>query len=196
MRAILITLALFVGAASGGAALDTYVQAAPSAIEIDSANALPSGTTLTVALRQAVGARVSGVGDRIAVDLVRPLATKGEVVVPIGTTIHGRVESVARPATKGNQVAISIRLDELMHRGHSIQLNSQVVEVLFDSETAVPVVGVGQFEFGEVLTREDALNHTGIGDGSVIALGTGEVDPVLAAGTRLNLRVNQTAWLR
>ncbi|HUE96936.1 MAG TPA: hypothetical protein VMN39_09760 [Longimicrobiaceae bacterium] len=202
MRAILITAVLTAGAAFGGASLDTYLQAAPPAIEIPTADRVPEGTSFLVALRQPVGARVNGVGDGIAVDVVQPLAYGGEVVVPIGTTIHGRVTAVARPATRGNQVAVAIRFDELTYRGRLVPIHAEIVavEVADESAGAGTATTHGHFSFGSAMSPDDAVSHTGIGGGretgTVVALGTGEVEPLLNLGTRLTLRTTRPVILR
>lgn len=195
MKTILMTGALFVGAAFGGAAVDTYVQASPSAITIDSENAIPEGTELRVVLREPVGAHLNGVGDRIAVDLVRPLAARGEVVLPVGTTIHGEVVAIAKPATRGNQVAIAVRFDEIMHRGRALQTTTLLRAV---NETGARPRSSGSF--GEILKPEDAVAHTGIDfderEATVISLGMGDVEPMLNAGTGLVLTTAADTPLR
>lgn len=195
MKTILLTGALFVGAACGGAAVDTYVQASPSAITIDSADQIPEGTELRVVLREPLGAHVNAVGDRIAVDLVRPLAARGEIVLPIGTTIHGQVVAIAKPATRGNHVAIAVRFDEIMHRGRALQTGTSLREV---NETSANAKSSGSF--GEVLRPEDAVAHTGIdfdeSEATVISLGMGDVEPLLQAGTGLILFTTAATRLR
>ena len=60
------------------------------------AETLPSGSGLEVRLLRPVGSRISHAGDPIEAVVIAPVTQDGQVLVPFGATLSGRIQSVAR----------------------------------------------------------------------------------------------------
>jgi len=60
------------------------------------AETLPSGSGLEVRLLRPVGSRISHAGDRLEAVVIAPALQDGQVLVPPGATLSGRVQSVGR----------------------------------------------------------------------------------------------------
>jgi hypothetical protein len=60
------------------------------------AETLPSGSGLEVRLLRPVGSRISHAGDPIEAVVIAPVTQDGQVLVPLGATLSGRVQSVGR----------------------------------------------------------------------------------------------------
>lgn len=165
---------------------------------------IPDGADLPVVLRESLGMRINGVGDRIAVDLTRGISTPdGKVLIPAGTSIHGTITDIARPATRGNQVAVGVVFDELVSEGRSVPIEVRVSEVSAGTGASARLAQRylhGTRPLGGVLDAEDAIALTGIDAGqpgkSVISLGIGDVEPILPGGTSLSLRLQRELALR
>jgi hypothetical protein len=66
---------------------------------------LPTGTTITVKLGQAVGSKISNNGDSFTASIARPVELDGKTVVPAGSEASGHViEAVPQGRFKGRAV--------------------------------------------------------------------------------------------
>ena len=65
--------------------------------------AVPAGTTLRVRINQTVSSKTSRIGDRVTATTIDPIySSNGALVIPQGSTVSGRVDSVT-PAAKGGK---------------------------------------------------------------------------------------------
>jgi hypothetical protein len=167
---------------------------------------VPAGTELVVALVTPVSGEAKRAGDRVVAEVVRPLVTAGgEMVVPMGASLHGTVTAVAPRTVHGQQTAIAVHFDELVLNGEAVRVAAEVVQVdlnVEDSERVMRRKSVGSEGYvalGGILGADLATTHTGVDFApawSVISLGMGDIDPVLPAGTRLTVRTTERASLR
>jgi hypothetical protein len=95
-------LALGCGGASGNAPQPNVASARGNAVAImqNEARALPyapAGTTFDAQLDQTLDTRLSSPGDRVTATLTQPIRTStGEVIVPAGTQLHGRIAAITQ----------------------------------------------------------------------------------------------------
>lgn len=73
-----------------------------AAAQSDSIYRLAAGTRITLKLDAEINSQVSGVNDTFVATLARPVIVRDTVVLPVGTTIEGRVTAV-RPASAGGK---------------------------------------------------------------------------------------------
>jgi hypothetical protein len=175
------------------------------------ARTLPSGTTIDARLDQAIGTKVSKVGDEFTATVEQPVvAQNGQTVVPSGAKVRGRVTALDDSDHAGEQAAIKIDLERLEINGRSFPLAASVTTTRPQTTGAdtrdetLKKAGIGAAAgavLGAVLSGGDLQKiliggALGAAAGTVISLGTGNVDAVLPAGTKMTLRTTQTVALR
>jgi len=85
---------------------------------------VPAGTRIRVRLLDTVSTRTTRAGERFAASLDEPLVVGDRVVVPRGTTFHGRViESKPSGRFKGRAV-VALHLDSFDLNGQSYRIRS------------------------------------------------------------------------
>lgn len=175
---------------------------------IESINAIPTGTRIAVALSDTVSTR-NQVDDRFHAIVTTPLlTTAGAIVVPVGSVISGVITAVDRAGYAGSRGFVRLNVDRITVNGRTHPLSATIVDVdpelspekkarlagLYDGGAETGVILGGIYTDTEL---RNVLNGRSIvaGDGTVISLGNGEVEPALPAGTVLTLRTNRELWL-
>lgn len=207
MTTMAAALAVAACARQGAIASDSRVNAVSPA----NASALPVGTSLDVTLDDEIGTKVSHVGETFTATVIRPVvATNGDIAVPTGSKVHGTVVGVDNSDYVGEPAAIKVDFTRLVVNGGGHSLGARVAETEVrtrggDSRTeTLRRAGVGAAAgavIGAVLSGgeiRDILKGGAIGAaaGTVISLGTGSVEAVLPAGTRMQLETTRTVSLR
>ena len=172
---------------------------------------VPTGTTLEVKLDQTLGTKQSKVGDAFTATVQSTLtAQNGEIVVPAGAKVEGRVTALDDSDHAGDQALIRLDFDRITMNGQSYDLDASIVRAMpqesgRDSRTetigkaAAGAVAGGII--GAVIGDRDAKNIAlgalaGAAAGTALSLGFGDVEPVLPAGSTMTLRVSQAVTLR
>jgi len=173
--------------------------------------ALPSGTTLDITLDQEIGTKASKVGDTFSGTVTKDVvATNGEVAVPAGSKVFGRVTGLDNSDHAGEPAAIKVDFERIEVRGTSHQLSARVTATNLQTrgadtrEETLRKAGVGAAAgavLGAVLSGGDLQKiliggALGAAAGTAISLGTGDVEAVLPAGTRMTLQTTRTVALR
>lgn len=189
-RTVLLTAALFSVGITGKAVVKGYVQPSP-ALVVENSDRVPAGANLPAVFSEPVGVFLNGVGDAVSIQLTGAVKDRaGRVVIPAGAPVTGTIAAIAKPATRGNQMAVGVVLDGLEVNGARIPAELDIQRIHMERSG----------RFGSVMDRDDALAYAGIElngeQGAVIGLGMGDVDPVIAAGTHLVLRLRQDIRLR
>ena len=99
-RALFATSVFALGAISAAAQAVHPIQTTQTISSVQtgsSAQTVPAGTTLHCRLIQTLSTRVNYPGDTFTALVSEPLAVNGRTVIPVGTTLTGRVASVKRP---------------------------------------------------------------------------------------------------
>lgn len=164
------------------------------------ASALPAGTDLQVRLSDPIGTDISQVGQTFTAEVASPvMAQNGQTVVPAGATVRGTVTGLHPSENIGDQAAIQLDFNEIMVNGRTHNLNATVVDAgartdegdaILSTETAVGA-GVGA-ALGLII--DGGLAGTllggalGAGAGTIISLGTGDVDATIPAGQTMTIR--------
>lgn len=186
-------------------------QPAPAAAAAPAnASELPAGTDLQVELDATLSTEESRVGDRFTVTVTEPLmATNGETVIPEGSVITGLVTGLDDSDHAGDQAAIRLNFLRISVNGVSHPFSADVLETDVrmeadrderDVERAATVGAVAGAVLGAVIGGDlrDALVGAalGAGAGTIISLGTGDVEAVLPEGTRMTVRTRERMQLR
>jgi hypothetical protein len=187
---------------------DVITTPAPAAATPATAATLPAGTTLEVRLQDAIGTEISTVGQTFTAEVVSPVvAQDGQTAVPAGAMVRGTVTGLAPSEQVGDQAAIRVDFNQLQINGQTHPIDATVVDAgarteegdaILGDETAIGAgVGAG---LGLILEGDlaGALlgGILGAGVGTVIALGTGDVEATLPAGSTMTIRTTDRVALR
>lgn len=175
------------------------------------ARSLPSGTVLQARLDNEIGTKVSKVGDTFSATVENDVvAQNGQVVVPSGARIYGKVTGLDNSDHVGEPAAIKVDFERLNMRGASYPFEGKVTATQLETRGAdtrnetLKKAGIGAAAgavLGGILSGGDLDKiilggALGAAAGTVISLGTGEVEAVLPAGTRMTLQTTRTVALR
>ena len=176
---------------------------------VATAGYVPSGTPLEVELRETLSTRETREGAVFSATLEQPVLTASAgVVLPRGAIVTGRVTGLDRSDRIGDQAAIRLDFDRIAFHGRSYPLSAVVTEARVemmrdDGRDVVEKAAIGAAAgaaLGAVLGRDLKGAVTGAiigaGAGTIISLGTGEVDAALPAGTDLMIRTTRPIRLR
>jgi hypothetical protein len=188
-------------------------EVAPSSTEVVAANGsvLPSGSTMTVRLNQQLSTEGNKVGDSFTATVVnRVMATNGEVVIPAGSVVTGRITALDDSDNPTDRALIQLRFDRLSVNGRSYDFGAYITNVATVEqkskstgkviERAAQGAAAGAV-LGAIISGADLdaiLKGGAIGAtaGTVVSLGLGDVEHVIPAGTHMTLQSTQTVALR
>ena len=197
-------------ACARAARIESGGDVAVSATPVD-ARTLPSGTNVTVRLDQEIGTKASKVGDIFTATVVEPIvAQNGQTVVPSGAKVHGTVTGLDNSDHAGEPAAIKVNFERIAMHGTTYPFEAKVTATNLETRGAdtrsetLKKAGVGAAAgavLGGILSGGDLDKillggAIGAAAGTVISLGTGDVEAVLPAGTRMTLQTTRTVAVR
>jgi hypothetical protein len=214
MRSPQIAARLFAALLIAGCARQATVEStgdvAISASPTD-ARSLPSGTTVDVRLDNEIGTKSSKVGDTFSATVENAVvASNGVTAVPAGSRIYGKVTGLDNSDRVGEPAAIKIDFERIVVDGVSRPFYAKVTATNLATRGAdsrdetLKKAGVGAAAgavLGAILSGGDLDKillggALGAAAGTVISLGTGDVEGVLPAGTTMQLTTTRTVALR
>ncbi|HEY8485562.1 MAG TPA: TrbI/VirB10 family protein [Longimicrobiales bacterium] len=166
---------------------------------------VPAGTTFAVRLDQTLSTDKNQPGDPFTATVTDPVvdANDGTVLIPAGATVRGRVTAVNKSGHIGETAVIKVAFESISFNGQSYPLEATVVEAKPERRTRtsgkeqaakVAAGAAAGAILGKVLGKdtEDAVKGAVIGAaaGTAVAMGTADVDAVLAAGSRMVIRTD------
>jgi hypothetical protein len=173
------------------------------------ARTLPAGVDLELALDQAIGTKNSRVGQEFSATVRNNVyAQNGALVVPAGAKVYGRVTGLDDSDHPGEAAAIRLDFERLVFGGRSYPFEARItatdLQTSRDRNVSATDIGVGAAAgavLGAIVGEGDLrkiLGGAAIGAaaGTVIALGVGDTEATLPAGSRMNVRTTQTVALR
>lgn len=110
------------------------IKKAPKRTASTTAFTVPSGTRLRVRLNETLNSKISQAGDRFTVTVREPVyASNGAVVIPVGSEVIGKVDSV-KPAVKGGKVGeLDVSFIQLViPNGTKRTINGSLTELVAD----------------------------------------------------------------
>lgn len=172
------------------------------------ARSLPAGAELQATLDEPIGTADSHVGDEFTATVSHVLkARNGQVVVPAGARVYGRVTGL-HSAGIGKRSVIRLDFDGLAFGDHRYPFDASVSNVsvrnrINKSEAgkkiaAGAIVGgaLGTIISGAELSGLVTGGLLGAAAGTVVSLGTGDVEATIPAGTEMTLTTTKTISLR
>jgi hypothetical protein len=186
---------------------DTGVPAPPPADA--EAAIVPTGTELQVELSQELNANENEVGDQFTAVVKEDVSASGQVIVPQGSEVMGRITGIDGSDRVGDQAALRLAFETIKINGTTHAFNADVTDVDVSTRDRAGIEDVGEkaavgAAAGAVLgaviggSLKDILvgGALGAGTGTIISLGLGEVEAALPAGTELMLRTTRQVAMR
>lgn len=166
---------------------------------------VPTGTTFAIRMNDELSTENSRAGDAFTATLSDPiLDAAGNVIVPAGATVRGRVTAVGASTRVGETAAIKLAFEAVSFGGQSYPLQATVQRADVEqrsrtsrTETAGKIAAgaAAGAILGQVLGRdtESTLKGAAAGAaaGTAIAMGTSDVDAVLPRGAEVVIRLDQ-----
>ena len=174
----------------------------PQPRQVSAVDRVPSGTVLNAELIDTISPNSASEGDpfraRVTSDL---FASDGEVLIPEGAMITGRITGIYSAEQTGSQAAVRLDFDEITVGNERHDLDAEIVQTSIERRTRN--VGVGAAAgaaLGAILGDDvgDVLlgGAIGAGAGTLVSLGTGDVEPEIPSGTVLAIETGNQLIVR
>ena len=154
---------------------------------------LPAGTALNVKLESTLATFTSKKGDAFSGRVTQPVVMDGKVVIPIGTTVLGRVTRVSEPRRVAGKPTIGITPETVvLPNGERYALNATLVDTSLRAGTDVN--DEGQFKGAGHDTKDLMEIGAGTGGGMLIGGMAAGSKGVLIGGA-IGATATVTHWL-
>jgi hypothetical protein len=171
---------------------------------------VPVGTSMALTLNQTLSTETNRVGDSFTATLQSALTDgSGNVLVPAGATVRGRLTQVDKSGHVGETGIIKLAFESVSFGGNSYPFDATVVRAnpqrsnrtsTQEQATKVAAGAAAGAVLGRVLGKDTRSTVKGavIGAaaGTAIAMGTADVDVVLPAGSDLVIRLDTPIQIR
>jgi hypothetical protein len=200
----ILALATLAGACSRATTVESAGEVAPTTAV--NASSLPTGAVVNVTLDQQVGTKASKVGDEFSATVTDAIvASNGQTVVPAGTKVYGKVTGLQESNNAGQKAAIRLDFERININGTDRPFEANITATNLQTtgqdtrNETLKKAGIGAAAgavLGAIVSGADLsaiLGGAAIGAaaGTVISLGTGDVDAVLPAGSKMTLQTTQ-----
>ncbi|HET7322087.1 MAG TPA: hypothetical protein VFI96_06305 [Longimicrobiaceae bacterium] len=163
----------------------------------------PAGTMFAVRIDQEISTKSYQPGQTFTATLTEPLvASDGSTVIPAGATVRGRVTQAEESGRAGEKATLGITFTSSSYGGNSYPiegaaLNAPVKLVTRDSNLEKAGKIGGGAAIGAILGQIIGKNTKstvagaaiGAAAGTAVAIGSADVDAVIPAGSRVNVRL-------
>jgi hypothetical protein len=165
---------------------------------------LPAGTVLTVRLASTVGSKTNNAGDHFNATIATPIESGGNVVLPKGTEVLGKVaQAVPQGRFKGGAV-LSLVLESVTISGDSYDVKTGSVSRYQKGKGKRTAVLIGGGAGGGALIGGLAGGGKGALIGAVLGAGagtagaayTGEKEVVLPAESTLSFKLTEPLTIK
>jgi hypothetical protein len=171
---------------------------------------VPMGTNMSLTLNETLSTERNRVGDSFTATLASPvLDGSGNVVIPAGATVRGRLTEVNKSGRVGETGILKLAFEAVSFGGRSYPMDGTVIRAnpqrsnRTSTGETVGKVAAGAAA-GAILGRVIGKDTKGTGKGAVIgaaagtaiAMGTADVDVVLPAGSAMEIRVDSPIEIR
>lgn len=162
------------------------------------------GTNMSITLDESLSTETNQTGDAFMATVSEPVyGTDGNVVIPAGAKVRGRITQVQKSGRVGETAVLSVAFETVSFGGESFPLDATVVQANPErvsrsstGETAgrVAVGAAAGAILGRILGKDTkstiAGAAVGAAAGTAIAMGTADVDAVLRAGSVMVIKLD------
>lgn len=170
---------------------------------------VPTGTEMFVELDRTLSAQDSRVGDTFTATVTNDVVVNGDVVVPEGSTVTGRITGLTEAEGINDQGAIRLAFESIEVNGTTHAFSAEITDVEVSAMEGArgsgaaeraAVGGATGAVIGAIIggSLRDALigGVLGAGAGTIVSLGMGDVQNALPEGSDLTLRVTSAIAAR
>jgi hypothetical protein len=171
---------------------------------------VPMGTSMSLTLNQTLSTETNKVGDAFTATLQQAVMdANGNVIVPAGATIRGRMTQVDKSGHVGATGIIKLAFESVSFGGRSYPIDATVVRAnpvrqnrtsVQEQAAKVAAGAAAGAVLGRVLGRDTRSTiqgaAVGAAAGTAIAMGTADVDVVLPAGSEMLIRLETPIEIR
>jgi hypothetical protein len=171
---------------------------------------VPMGTSMSLTLNETLSTEHNKVGDAFTATLQQAITdANGNVVIPAGATIRGRLTQVEKSGHVGATGIIKLAFEAVSFSGRSYPIDATVLRAnpqrqnrTSTQEQAAKVAAgaAAGAVLGRVLGKDtrSTLKGAAVGAaaGTAIAMGTADVDVVLPAGSEMVIRLDSPIEIR
>jgi hypothetical protein len=174
--------------------------AAPAVVDVR----IPAGTEIAMRLDRTINVKSAQVGDRFSGEIVEALSQNGNVVVPRGTAVSGRIDAAHRRGHFKGRSILELRLTAMTLNGKSYDIdthdhvNSKKGKGRRSAGFIGGLTGAGML-IGGIATGGVGLAigaAAGAGTGTLLAGTTGNRDIVLPAESILHFRLAEPVFVQ
>jgi hypothetical protein len=173
-------------------------------------SSVPVGTTFAITLNETLSTATNSPGDGFTATLQEPIMdANGNVLIPSGATVRGRVTRVDKSDRVGETGVLNVTFESISYDGRSYPLDGSVVEANPQRRTRqttgqqagkIAAGAAAGAIIGRVLGKDTkgTLKGAAIGAaaGTAIAMGTADVDVVLPAGSTMRVKTDTPITVR
>ncbi|MGH2610321.1 MAG: hypothetical protein ACRDHF_14660 [Tepidiformaceae bacterium] len=150
--------------------------------------AIPSGTEFAIRLETTLTTKESRVGDHFIATVAEPVFVDGEIVVPVGAEVSGRVILAEQPGKASGRGHLQFAYDELRFDGRSFDLNTQSQVYESESGTGKDAAMIGGGAAGGAIIGGVAGGSAGdAAKGAIIGGAAGTAASLMTRGPQLEL---------
>ena len=160
---------------------------------------VPGGSTFAVTLNQTLSTDKNAAGDGFTATVEQAVrGENGEVLIPAGATVHGRVTAVSKSNHVGEAAMISLAFESVTVNGRTYPMQATVEEAHPQRVTTNSVGRTAEHAAagaaaGAILSKILGKSGTkgailGAAAGTAIAMGSADVNAVLQQGSRVVIR--------
>ncbi|HSJ13621.1 MAG TPA: hypothetical protein VK939_04345 [Longimicrobiales bacterium] len=168
------------------------------------------GTNFSITLHETISTETNRVGDAFTATVREAvLSSDGQVVVPAGAVVRGRLTQVDKSGNVGETAVIKIAFESVSFAGRSLPLDATVVRAepqrrsrasTGEQAGKVAAGAAAGALLGRVLGKDTKSTIggavIGAAAGTAIAMGTADVDVVLPAGSEMVIRLDAPIEVR
>ena len=148
---------------------------------------IPSGTMITVAMIDAVGTDTNKAGDTFSASLADPVVVEGKTVLPKGTKVRGRIETLDEPGRVKGKAAISLVLTQLVRNGKTYAIATHPFTAQAEPETKKNALKVGGGAALGAIVGAIAGGKKGAAVGAAVGGGAGTTAVLVTKGAQMRI---------
>lgn len=136
---------------------------------------VPSGTTLTVRVSQALGSKISQTGQTFLATMAQPVSVGGKSAIPSGSTVSGTVLNAKAKGKIKGAGELALVLTSITVKGHTYKITTQVLDSTSKGKGKRTAKTTGGGAAGGALIGGIAGGGKGAAIGAVVGGGAGLV---------------------
>ena len=148
---------------------------------------VPAGTMITVAMIDAVGTDTNKAGDTFSASLADPVVVDGKTVLPKGTKVRGRIETLEEPGRVKGKAEISLVLTQLVRNGKTYAIATHPFTAQAESENKKNALKVGGGAALGAIVGAIAGGKKGAAVGAAVGGGAGTTAVLVTKGAQMRI---------